>query len=194
MYPGGGGHGVVVWGEDGSLWLEEYDPTKGGWLPAGRALGDASAYDPVAAVDAAGNIAVAWANRDTNARWNVAAAVRPAGGTWSVSALETMNMAMGGDTPAPRIGYDGSGQAHVLWRRKTAPSGQTWGVYSRRSTATSGIWGPEVELGIKSGLVVSPNPELAVAKDGRAAAAFYYSDPDNTRDPEAYNVFASLYK
>jgi hypothetical protein len=35
---------------------------------------------------------------------------------------------------------------------------------------------------------------LAVAQDGRAAAAFYYGDPGATRDPAAHNVFASLYR
>jgi hypothetical protein len=193
IYPGGGGRGIVVWGEGGSLWLKEYNPTMGGWLAAARALADASAHDPVASVDAAGNIAVAWGNRPSSGVWNVAAAIRPAGGTWNATGLETMNMAFGGDSPAPRIGHDASGNVHVVWRRRTVPSGDTWGVYSRRWTAASGTWQPEVELSLKSGLMVS-SPELAVARDGRAAAAFYYGDPNSTRDPDAYNVFASLYK
>ena len=63
----------------------------------------------------------------------------------------------------------------------------------RRYSAAARAWDPEVILGEVPDLQAY-HPEIAVAGEGRAAATFYFLDPDNTGAAASFNVFVAFFR
>jgi hypothetical protein len=193
-----GTHGIVAWDSSTAttdeLWTADWTMA-GGFVASTRAFSGSGVAAPGVAVDSANTVTMAWSQMLASGKWNVTAARRPSGAAWGAPmALETANQA-GSFTDQyayPSVAADGAGNVHVLWRRKiNAGTNKTYGVFVRDYSGS--VWAPEVSLGTKTGLPAF-NEQLAVASDGRAAATFYFGDPDGVGDADAYNVFVALFK
>jgi hypothetical protein len=113
-------------------------------------------------------------------------------GVWGPAIpLETTNMAPGriDQFPWPRVAADAKGNVQVVWRRKL--DNTTFGVWARRY-AVGGGWEPEQKLHSKPNLNAITGG--AVADNGLGMTAFVYINPPAGGDPDAYNIFAALYR
>jgi hypothetical protein len=191
-----GTHGIVAWDQstaaNDEIWTADW-AAPGGFVASKKAFMGSGVAAPGVAIDASYTVTMAWSQLIASGKWNVTAARRVAASAWGApTVLETTNQA-GSFTDQyayPSVASDGAGNVHVLWRRKIG-AGNTYGVVVRRYSAA--VWQPELVLGTRPGLRVFEE-RLAVAADGRAAAAFYYADPDGVGDVEAYNLFVALFK
>jgi hypothetical protein len=188
------GEGVVVWPQvtSAALTFATYNPAVG-WSAAQKVVEGDDFYTTAAALDANGNITVAWVQALSASGNNLMAIHGKQGGTWGeTTALESDNTA--GDVPAdyaaPMLATDGLGNVQVVWRKKTNAS--TFGAYVRR--LQDSVWQPQVKLGQKTDLKAFL-PRVAAADSGFAAMTFAYASPTGTTsDPEAYNVEVALFR
>ena len=188
------GDGVVVWPQltSPALNFATYNPAVG-WSSAQRMVDGDDFYTTAAALDASGNITVAWVQALSTSGNNLMAIHGKVGGSWSEPmALESDNTAgdVTADYAVPMLAADGLGNVQVVWRKKT--NAGTFGAYARR--LQDSVWQPQVKLGQKADLKAF-QPRVAAADSGFAAATFVYVSPTgNTTDPDAYNVEVALFR
>jgi len=113
--------------------------------PAGGAWGapltltdpDGVAREPDVVVDEAGNVTVAWAQRD-GSTWSIRAATKPAGGDWGepdvLSDSETT-------ADSPQLAVDPQGGLTAVWLLQTGKGGE--GVVQSTSRPPGGAWHAE---------------------------------------------------
>jgi hypothetical protein len=152
---------------------------------------------PAVVIDRTGQAAtVAFVQPLIGYRWNVLQTRWTPSAGWSAAQpLETTNQA-GGDAedPIPHLGIDAAGNVHAVWRRKAAPDANAPAkAIVRRYGAAAMAWDPEVVIGEVPDLKAY-HPEIAVAGEGRAAAAFYFLDPAGTGAAASFNVFVAFFR
>jgi hypothetical protein len=175
------GNAVAVWvqfvGLRGDVWANRYtatSPTTGSWGTAAQIESENvnAAITPRVALDAGGNALAVWVQTD-GTRYNVwSNRFTGASAAWGTAALiETDNV---GDASAPRIAFDGSGNALAVWQQDGDASAVTsYDVWANRYTAGSG-WGTAALL--ETGALRAGGVELAVNAAGAAVAAWYQLD------------------
>jgi hypothetical protein len=201
-----GGRALAVWQQrNGStsadLYYNEWSSGQGqgsaGWRGPMRILNAAWVSAPAVVIDRTGtSAAVAFTQPITGYRWNVIQTHWTASGGWATAQpLETTNQAEGLTTedPAAHMGIDADGNIHAIWRRRISAMAPTASVVVRRYTAATMAWQPEVILGEITDLKAY-HPEIAVADEGRAAAAFYYLDPTSTGNAASFNVHIAFFR
>jgi hypothetical protein len=199
-----GSRGMAVWQQrNGStsadLFHNSWVRGTTGWQGPQKVLNADWVSSPAVVIDRAGNATVAYTQPITGYNWNVIQVRKGAmSSTWEpAQPLETANRA-GGTTledPIPRLGIDGAGDIHAIWRRKVsdAAMSETASVIVRRYSAATMTWQPEVNLGEITDLKAY-HPEIAVADEGRAAAAFYFLDTLGTGNDASFNVHVSFFR
>jgi len=200
------GQGVVVWGDSDGAMLSSYSPSIKKWTA--RNIGNVGPNSPSMVMAPDGTITLAWQQEASSGYFNVWAMEGTVDGNWTTTPLETDNLAIqtGGywgyyeTLPFPALAVDGDGNVLALWRKKTqnTPFVQ-FAVYARRKLAgkPNGVWQPATELARKS--YFQPlRASLAVSDHGLGAVGYYWTDPNddpNTPvDPDAYQVFVSLFR
>lgn len=145
--------------------------------PAGGAWGapltltdpDGVAREPDVVVDEAGNVTVAWAQRD-GSTWSIRAATKPAGGDWGepdvLSDSETT-------ADSPQLAVDPQGGLTAVWLLQTGKGGE--GVVQSTSRPPGGAWHAEpVDLSGPEPLATVPR--VAVDAQGDATAVWQRKD------------------
>jgi hypothetical protein len=176
------GNAVAVWvqfvGLRGDVWANRYTATSattGSWGTAALIETDNvnDAITPRVAIDTSGNALVVWVQTD-GTRYNVWSNRFTAGATntWGTAALiETDNA---GGANAPRVAFDGSGNALAVWQQDGDASAViTYDIRSNRYTAGSG-WGTS-EL-METSALRAGGVELAMNGAGAAVATWYQLD------------------
>lgn len=160
-----GNHAAVAWmqvdGTENNIYSSRF--VSGTWTaPALVDTGTEEAQQVDVAVDANGNVTTIWRQfSDTDGefrirvrRWdNVAQAY---------GAVESID---GDGDRQPRIALDAQGNGFALWGG---------GAYVRRFNATTGVWGPQVQLHI--GDIAAWNGEISLDAAGNALAAWMEHD------------------
>jgi hypothetical protein len=97
--------------------------------------------------------------------------------------------------PFPALAVDGDGNVLAFWNKKTQTTPLEFAVYSRRKLAgkPNGVWQPATELARKSELRPTGRrwPSVTMAW---VQAGYFWKDPESTNDPDAYQVFVSLFR
>ena len=140
-------------------------PPGGAW-GAPQTISGAYGFNPVVAVDAAGNAVAAWFHFD--GATNVAQAVtRPAGGTWS--APQTLSVA-GEPATIPEVAIDPAGNALAVWQRS---DGSNYIIQAATKPAV-GAWSTGQDLSAPGQDAFGPH--VAVDAAGNAVAIWYRSN------------------
>jgi hypothetical protein len=124
------------------------------WLaPTDLSTTGQDAFEPVVAVDAAGNATAVW-ERFNGTNDIVQAATRPAGGGWSAG--QDLSAA-GENARRQHVGVDAAGNATAVWERSngtnfiiqaaTRPAGDAWGAAQDLSAAGQEAQQPDVAVG-----------------------------------------------
>jgi hypothetical protein len=141
---------------------------------------------PGVAIDAAGNAIAAYAQSTATGPYNVRVARYRAGQpAWEMPMpLESNNNSQGSesDLPSPRVGYDGAGNALVLWR-KTSGAGLT-NLFSV-PVSSAGALGTLARIDNDNVNGVFGH-QLAVAQDGTAIAVWFHASQ--------FNIMANVYR
>jgi len=98
--------------------------------------------------------------------------------------------------PTPWLAVDGDGNVLAFWSKKTqATPAREFALEGGRKLAgtPNGVWQPTTELARKSKLLPW-GLSLAVGDHGLGAAGYFWKDPESTNDPDAYQVFVSLFR
>jgi len=194
-----GSKAVAIWVQRGSgnYDLVTSDYVAGAWKAPEKVMSFPSfVSDPAIVLDQASTVTAVWSQPLTSGKSNLVAARRLAGQAWGApTALETTNQAGGytDEDPVPIAAVDVAGDVFVAWSRKLNADMKehSFAIVTRRWAG--GMWLPEQVLAMKMGIRAS-DPELAVSDDGHAAISFYYWDPDDTGDADAFNTFADLFR
>jgi hypothetical protein len=153
-----------------------------GWLTP-SVLSGAGARGPRVAVDARGDVTVAWGTKDGTDQGVVEAAVRPAGGSFEAA----QDVSAAGLWAGPDLGVDRAGNATVVWASGDPPN-----VVVRVATRTTGRrFGLAQNLGGPDTIVSSPR--IAVDARGDAVAMWLASDdPISSTSSYAYVLRAAF--
>lgn len=159
------GQAVAAWtgrvGNDLLIQVARRAPGDSVWSPpAGISQSGQNALEPVVAVDSAGTAAVVWRRYDGKF-YRVQATLCPLGA--ACLAPQALS-GPGRSAVSPRIGVDGTGVVHVLWRRF---DGKTYRLQAI-ARVTSGAWTPVSTLST----LPSVQPALAVSAGGQVAATW----------------------
>lgn len=160
-----GSYAAVAWmqidGTENNIYLTRL--VGGTWTaPALVDTGTEEALQVDVAADANGNVTTIWrqfSNTDGEYRINVR---RWNNATQAFGAVESLD---GDGDRQPRIALDAQGNGFALWGG---------GAYVRRFNATTGTWGPQVQLHI--GDIAAWNGEISVDAEGNALAAWMEHD------------------
>lgn len=150
-----------------SIWTIRYEEAAGSWGPGAKISGTESSNFPQLATDAAGNVVAVWGQFDTvQGVYNVVAnRYDSTTGRWEgVTLVETD----AGDTWAPYVAMDGSGNAAAVWLQDNGPS---INLRSSVKNATDTTWQPPQTLA--NGVNAHATPHVAVASALRAVATWY---------------------
>lgn len=162
------GNAMVVWQQnDGTrfnIWANRYGAGGGSWGTAQliQSVTTENAYGVSIAVDSGGNAIAAWNQGVDNALSIWACRYSAATGTWdSGRRFDT-----GGTSVYPRVTFDGSDNATVVW---THSSGDIW---SNIYTASAGSWGTSQADFRFTGLPFTGLPVIAVNASGNSMAVW----------------------
>ncbi|HET6284674.1 MAG TPA: hypothetical protein VFH73_27200 [Polyangia bacterium] len=178
-----GGVAVATWlqtlPDRFELWSRIF--ATGSWgAPMMVTMGSGIDWDPVpeSAVDPAGNATLVWAQTVASGNYNARIARYRAGQPkWDDPiALETDNQVTGNAAdsalfPWPDVAVDALGNAHALWRKKTASGLVT--LWTRRLDA-AGTLGPALRLDTENMHNVF-NPQIEAAANGIVIASWYHA-------------------
>lgn len=163
-----GNHAAAVWlqndGIANSIYLSRL--VDGSWtMPVLVESSDLVVQQPKVAIDANGNVTIAWRHYDpaTSFRINVR--------RWDNTAQDfgpALPLNDHGDRD-PRLHLDAAGNGFVLWRG---------GPYTRRFDVATGEWAPEFEL--RHADVASQGGDISVDEDGNAMAVWAEIDGDTS--------------
>jgi hypothetical protein len=172
------GQGVAIWAEQrlsggytlADVFARRYSVTAG-WDPEPPRLYAAN-YSGNLSVDEDrfGTVGIGW-SQPTSGLYQAMFSTQALGGSWSTSAMETDDLAVGSTTeiePQVRSALD-SGDLLMAWRKRV--DGSTFAPHFR--WRSSGSWGVESEVGKIDNLYAS-KIRVGVADDGRAVAAWTY--------------------
>jgi len=198
------GQGVVVWADTDGAMLRSYSPSSGTWAAA-RNIGNVGLLEPSVVMAQDGTVTVAW-SQWVNGFYNVWTMEGTVSGAWTAPmALETDNLSIPNDQyasdivdrlPTPWLAVDGDGNVLAFWSKKTqaTPTREFAHEGGRKLAGTpNGVWQPTTELARKSKLLPW-GLSLAVGDHGLGAAGYFWKDPESTNDPDAYQVFVSLFR
>jgi hypothetical protein len=165
------------------LWSRRY--TSGAGFAGALAVTEANEIDesapPALVLDDTGIATVAW-NVQVGAAYQVHASRSAASdASWPAETpIETDDTAAQDDPNSqtaratfPLLGCDPAGNVTLVWRKRTAASGQRFDLVSRR-LPVGGTWNPVVPVETMDTLSVF-FPALAVGANGTAVATWYYS-------------------
>jgi hypothetical protein len=141
----------------------------GAWQPAEdlSALGQ-SATTPQVALSAAGDVVAVW-NRSNGTNGIIQAAVRPAGGSWQLPALDLS--ASGQSAMDPQVALDAAGNAVAVWQR---PNGAN-SIVQAAARPVSGSWQlPALDLSAPG--QSASNPHVGLDGAGNAVAVWRRSN------------------
>ena len=159
------GHAAAAWtGRAGSrmvIQIARRSPGDASWGPAsGISRNGQNAVEPAVVVDPAGTAAVVWRRYDSRV-YRVQFTLCPLG----AGCLAPRSLSQAGRSAVnPRIGVDGAGNVHVLWRRF---DGVRYRVQAVARDAT-GVFTPVATISALASTV----PQLAVSANGEAVAAW----------------------
>lgn len=196
------GQGVVVWGDSNGAMLRSYSPSTKTWTLA-QNIGNVGLYEPSVVVAKDGTVTVAW-SQSVNGYYNVWTMEGTASGNWTKPvAIEKDNLSIPNDQygstitdrlPNPWLAVDDDGNVLALWSKKTqATPTREFAIEAGRKLAGETKWQPTTEVAKKSKLL-SWCLSLAVSDRGLGAASYFWRDPDSTYDPDAHQVFVSLFR
>jgi hypothetical protein len=169
------GDATAVWKQhDGSrhnIWSNRYSAKTGTWATAQliETNNSGHAYDAQVAMDAGGNATAVWYQSDgtRNNIWSNRYSATT--GTWGVAQLiETAS----GDTRAPQVAVDASGNATAVWDQH---DGSRYNIWSNRYSAVTGSWG-QAELLETDDAGHARAAQVAVDASGNATAVWHQSD------------------
>jgi hypothetical protein len=162
-----GGQGLVIWTQEiggfRDVRIARYTKANGWTSPVAPVVATDSAFDTAIAIDGAGNAFAVWTRvigSDTRVQ-----AMRYDTATSQWTNLTTLSAA-GQSAFHPRIGADGTGNAHVIWDRF---NGTQHALETARYDAASRTWSTFTNLG---GIYPDSNGDLAVAASGDAIAVW----------------------
>ena len=168
---------VVVWQDDGQtaaqdIFLRTFDadgdPTSGE-IAVNQSEGFFRAR-PAVAMDAVGNLIVAWEAEVVGEQHNIHARRFDAAGS-PVSDEFRVNSTVAGSQKAPDVARKGTGEFLVVWE-SVGQDGDGSGVYGQRFSALGVASGPEFRVNL--GTAVSQvEPSVGLATDGTAIVAFH---------------------
>jgi len=169
----GNGNAIVVWsqydGVSNNIWANRFDGTSWGAATLIETDNAGDAYSPVIAFDGNGNALAAWFQSDgvRNNIW----ANRFDGTSWGAATLiETDNA---GGASAPKITFDGNGNAIAVWHQSDGARSNIW---ANRFDGTS--WGAATLIETdNAGEAVFPD----IAFDGNGNALAVWSQSDGIR-------------
>jgi len=176
------------------------------WRATETVSGRFSGFEtPATAVSGQGDVLVAWSGSG-----RVEARLRPPGGAWDPIVPLS---APGAVATAPAAAMDGRGGALVVWRERKGgsrvalplrfPSGATSTVLRTavgqrvvvvaRARPAGGAWGPAVELSARSAnRSDGADPQVAIARDGTAVAAWPYGRTIQVRTRSASGRWSAV--
>jgi len=209
----GAGNAIAIWQRfNGTNFIIQaaVRPAGGAWQLPAQDLSTVGqhAETPDVAFDTAGNAIAVW-SRSNGTNYIIQAAVRPAGGGWTLPAKDLSETGQHAGTP--RLAFDGAGNAVAIWRRSnsthyivqaaTRPAGGDWQLPAQ-DLSVAGASANELHLGVNAAGVAVAVWERATtiqgavrpaggpwelpAQDLSAAGAF---DPHAALDPTG-NAFA----
>lgn len=162
------GNAMVVWQQsDGTrfnIWANRYNAGGGSWGAAQliQPVTTENAYGADIAVDSGGNAIAVWNQGIDNALSIWACRYSAATGTWEAG----QRFDTAGTSVYPRITFDGSDNATVVW---THSSGDIW---SNIYTASTGSWGTSQADFRFTGLPFTGLPVIAVNANGNSMAVW----------------------
>lgn len=167
---------VVVWQDDGQqadqdIFLRTFD-ADGDPTSAEIAVNQSEGFfraRPAVAMDALGNLVVAWEAELVGELHDIYARLFDADGA-PLTGEFRVNATVAGEQKVPDVARQGSGEFLVVWESFGQDGDQT-GVYGQRYTALGAASGPEFRVNL--GTVDSQlEPSVGLAADGTAVVAF----------------------
>jgi len=142
------------------------------WTPIKRLTwNNGTSYFPTIAADSSGNVHVVWSD-DTPGNYEIFYGKSTDGGsTWMTTQRITWN---NGDSLAPAIAVDSSGNPHVVWYDKTPGN---YEIYYRKSTNGGSSWMTTQRISWNN--AYSLCPAIAVDSSGNVHVVWYDSTPGN---------------
>ena len=157
-----GAHAAVVWRQSDGATMDIYLSrlVAGSWTaPVVVETSNEAGEQPKVAIDANGNVTVAWRQRDTVSGARRIYARRWDNATQIFGAAMTMND--DGDRH-PRLQFDAAGNGFLLWRGG--------GAFVRRFDVATGQWDSELEL--SNPAATAESGEISVDENGNAMAVW----------------------
>lgn len=167
---------VVVWQDDGQqaaqdIFLRTFDadgdPTSGE-IAVNQSAGFFRRR-PAVAMDALGNLVVAWEAEVVGEEQNIYARRFDAAGVPLADEFQ-VNATVAGGQKAPDVARQGTGEFLVVWESFGQDGDQT-GVYGQRYTALGATSGPEFRVNLRT-VDSQLEPAVGLAADGTAVIAF----------------------
>ncbi|MBN2365062.1 MAG: T9SS C-terminal target domain-containing protein [Calditrichaeota bacterium] len=182
----------VVWtssGTDGQIVYSQYDPVFMIWsppAPISTAPSGATVHKAGIAADEAGNLYVAWQQRNTTAEDYAIYVSKYNGSSWSTPVNLTGNNL---ENEEVGIEVDDQGNVFVAWNTDSESAGDKW-LLCLRSTDGGGTWlGPDTLSSpdgiIGAGSIESARPYLARGKNGKMVCT-WFEVPDAGTNQEIY--------
>jgi len=142
------------------------------WTPIKRLTwNNGTSYFPTIAADSSGNVHVVWSD-DTPGNYEIFYGKSTDGGsTWMTTQRITWN---NGDSLAPAIAVDSSGNPHVVWYDKTPGN---YEIYYRKSTNGGSSWMTTQRISWNIGS--TQYPAVAVDSSGSVHVVWYDDMPGN---------------
>jgi uncharacterized protein with GYD domain len=167
------GNAIAVWHQSDStrfdIWANRYEPATGWGTPEkldSEDLGDA--LYPKVAMDSGGNAIVVWQQSDAS-RENIWSNRYSSATGWGTAELiETDNA---GRAAAPKVAFDGSGNAVAVWHQWDGTRDNVW---ANRYPA-GGSWGAAVEIEADD-TAEATGPRVALDASGNAIAVWQQAD------------------
>lgn len=174
------GNAIAVWSQNYSIWANRYLSGMG-WVgpqPISTNGPDIGASSHEIAMESSGMAIVVWEQFD-GSYFNISSArFTPSSGWETPEEIEVLALT----AVNPKVAIDSSGNAMVIW---TKYSGLGFHVYSSwHDSATPGWHAPEL---VEDSAIGSILPDLAIAPDGSAIAAWV------VEDYTSQSVWANLY-